>query len=440
MAQKLSVLLAGPGHEVVNYQMMPAFLSDSRLAVAGQAMNWDVLKSQLPVYKPEVLVVQAGVAPGPDELINLVSGMQAWNGVTLVLLPPGATGARGAFENMPGVVAGVHSTEGLNFGELPALAYSAGETARARLMKVSAAPVMATQSVPAGVGYMPPGLQPVMTGTKRIAVLSHAGGAGVSTIAEGLAYELAVRLSIRTLLFSLGMPAAAASHLRLRYIPSMTEFFERPGRASIQSAIQRLEGLDVIVAPDNSLEYLRMGQVVDTAAPNSIYAGLTAAEDGSYAAMIMDLPGAETPWMLHPLYFANQLLIVARPTMADLFATRHTLSALGILGSKLPRESIYLVLNQGSETSPFTPRQFLEELASALDWAPPIAAVIEHDPNILAAQNQRVPAVTRSEKLTRGVRQIISNLFPGMENTLSQAQDNNNGSKSVFRMPKFRLG
>jgi cellulose biosynthesis protein BcsQ len=437
MAQKLSVLLAGPGHEVVNYQMMPAFLSDSRLAVAGQAMNWDVLKTQLPVYKPEVLVVQAGVAPGPDELINLVSGMQAWNGVTLVLLPPGASGARGAFENMPGVVAGVHSTEGLNFGELPALAYSAGETARARLMKVSAAPVMAA---PAGNGYMPPGLQPVMTGTKRIAVLSHAGGAGVSTVAEGLAYELAVRLSIRTLLFSLGMPAAAASHLRLRYIPSMTEFFERPGRASIQTAIQRLEGLDVIVAPDNSLEYLRMGQVIDTAAPNSIYAGLTAAEDGSYAAMIMDLPGAETPWMLHPLYFANQLLIVARPTMADLFATRHTLSALNILGSKLPRESIYLVLNQVSEASAFTPRQFLEELASALDWSPPIAAVIEHDPNILAAQNQRVPAVTRSEKLMRGVRQIISNLFPGMENTLSQTQENNNGSKSVFRMPKFRLG
>ncbi|PKO11522.1 MAG: hypothetical protein CVU39_28845, partial [Chloroflexi bacterium HGW-Chloroflexi-10] len=96
--------------------------------------------------------------------------------------------------------------------------------------------------------------------------------------------------------------------------------------------------------------------------------------------------------------------------------------------------------NQVSEASAFTPRQFLEELASALDWSPPIAAVIEHDPNILAAQNQRVPAVTRSEKLTRGVRQIISNLFPGMENTLSQAQENNNGSKSVFRMPKFRLG
>ncbi len=49
-----------------------------------------------------------------------------------------------------------------------------------------------------------------ITGTKRIAVISHSGGVGCSTIAENLAYDLAVRLSVKTLLVSMGLPPAAA--------------------------------------------------------------------------------------------------------------------------------------------------------------------------------------------------------------------------------------
>lgn len=446
MGEKIFVLLAGPGHETVNYQMLPPFLAEDRVHVVGQAMTWDSLMAQLEVYTPEVLVVHGAIAPGSDALRNLVTTIQAWNGVALVILPEAEAHAKGSFQSLSGVVAGVY-VGAVNWAEMAAQAYSAGQTARARVTKVTAAPVMAapalaSQAAPSSLGasYMPPGMQPVLTGTKRIAVLSHAGGAGVSTIAEGLAYELAVRLSARTLLFSLGMPAAVAAHLRIRYTPNMVEFFERPTRASIQSAIQRFEGLDVLAAPENSIEYLRATQVVDTQAPNSIFAALNAAEDGSYAAMVMDLPSAETPWMLHPLYFANLVLIVARPTLADLFTVRHTLAALSLLGSKLPRESIYLVLNQVSPESAFTPRQFSEELVNSIDWAPPLAAVIEHDPNVLVAQNQRVPAVTRSDKLSRGVRQVISNLFPGMERSLGESEANGNGKKATLRLPKFRFG
>jgi cellulose biosynthesis protein BcsQ len=436
--EKISVFLAGPGHDVVTYKMLPAFMDDRRLSVVGQATNWDVLSSQLATFQPEVLVVHGGMSAGMDSLRQLISGMQAWNGTSIVLLPEAESSSLGSFQNMPGVVAGAFVLP-VNWPELPALAYSAGETAKARVTKVSAAPVLMAEGAPAGNGYMPPGLQPVLTGTKRIAVLSHAGGAGVSTIAEALAYELAVRLSVRTLLLSLGLPAAATAHLRLRYTPNMVEFFERPGAASIKAAIQRMEGLEVLVSPENSLEYLRAGTTVDPQAPNSIYAGLLAADDGSYASMVMDLPSAESPWMLHPLAFANIALIVARPTVADLFAVRHTLNALSTLGSKLPRGSIYLVLNQRKDTSAFTPRQFQEELVSANDWAPLMAAAIEYDPNVQAAQDQRVPVVTRSEKMARGARQIISNLFPGMDRTLEQTE-NDNGGKSLFRLPKFRLG
>ena len=97
-----------------------------------------------------------------------------------------------------------------------------------------------------------------ITGTKRIAVLSHAGGAGCSTIAENLAYELAVRLSVKTLLVSMGLPPAAAPHLRLRYLPNLTEYFDHPGKASFQAAIQRRENLEVLLAPESSLEYMKI--------------------------------------------------------------------------------------------------------------------------------------------------------------------------------------
>lgn len=435
MAEKISVFLAGPGHEVLNYQMLPPFLPDERLLVCSSATSWDGLQATLQTHKPEVLVVHAGLAPGAEPLMKLLGTMQAWNGTAIVVLPEGTAGFRGAFQNMTAVVSGVFVLP-VSWSELVSRAHSAGVTARAKLAKVAAAPASVLAG---GGGFASQGLTPIVTGTKRIAVLSHAGGAGVSTIAENLAYELAVRLSIRTLLFSLGLPPAVVSHLRMRYAPSLTEFFERPGKAVIQAATQKLEGLDILIAPGNSIEYLRGQATEDMQAPNSIYSALLSAEDGTYAAMVMDLPGAETTWMLHPLYFANIALVVARPTTADLFATRHTLTTLNALGNRIGRESIHLVLNQASDASAMTPRTFLEELASDLGWAPPIAAVIEQDAEVQRAQDQRLPAVTRSEKLAKGVRQIIAALFPGMERSLANLPENSS-SKSFLRLPKFSLG
>ena len=433
-SEKISVLLAGPGHELVFYQMQPPFLSHPQLIVSGHATSWEALQTSLQTVKPDVLVVHASVAPGADPLLKLLMSLQAWNGAAIVILPEALANFQGAFTNLSSVVSGVFVMP-VTWHEIPGRAFTAGETARYKTSQISAASQPAAPSA-----FSPQGMAPIVTGTKRIAVLSHAGGAGTSTIAENLAYELAARLSVRTLLFSLGLPPAAAAHFRLRYIPNLTEFFERPGKPAIQSAIHKVEGLDILLAPENSLEYLKAAtHSADLKAQNSIYSMFLAAEDGSYAAMVMDLPLAESEWLLHPLFFANLALIVARPTMADLFAVRHTLNFLGSLGNRLPRESLYLVLNQASEASALTPRRFLEELSGDLGWAPPIAAVVEHDPQIQLAQDQRLPPVTRSEKLARGVRQVIGTLFPGMERAVQMAPEGQ-GSKSFLRLPKFKLG
>ena len=87
---------------------------------------------------------------------------------------------------------------------------------------------------------------------------------------------------------------------------------------------------------------------------------------------------------------------------------------------------------------PPLPYQQLEELSADLGWAPPVAAVIEHDPNIQTAQDQRIAPILRSEKLARGVRQLISTLFPGMERAIQQTETQS--TKSFLRLPKFKFG
>ncbi|NCP86786.1 MAG: hypothetical protein CO094_08920 [Anaerolineae bacterium CG_4_9_14_3_um_filter_57_17] len=442
MAEKYSIMLAGDGHDLVFYNLQPPFLPRADMIISSLPTTWATLRDSLEQTRPDVLVVHSRIAPGPDDLLKLLADMKTWNGAAIVLLSEVDARLQGAFAAMTGVVAGVY-VEPINFATLPDEAFRAGQTVRSRTQQITAQPQVAAAVSSAGMSglgasaFAGAGL---VTGTKRIAFLSHCGGAGTSTLAEALGYELAVRLSVRTLLLSLGLPPAAVPHFSsLRYNPSLTEFFERPGKPAIQSAIQRVEGLDVLLAPENSLEYLKgAANSADLQAPNSIASMLLAADDGQYAALLMDLPTTETEWDLHALSFANTGIIVARPTMADLFATHHTLNWLSNLGGILPRESTYLVLNQAGAGNAFTPRQFLSELSEAAGWTPPILAVIDSDPAVQAAQDQRAPAVSRSESLAKGVRQIIGGLFPRLGNNEAAAQVRPEPRSRLF--PKFRLG
>ena len=203
----------------------------------------------------------------------------------------GGRGVALAHKDFQGAFKGGHRARGIcapvNWTEIVQAAYGAAMTARAKLNQ--AAPMQQSVS-----GFSPGGASAYITGTKRIAVLSHAGGAGCSTIAENLAYELAVRLSVKTLLVSMGLPPAAAPHLRLRYLPNLTEYFDRPGKASFQAAIQRRENLEVLLAPESSLEYMRILESSDKGTgEGSINGMLIDSEDGRYAAIVMDVPSTK---------------------------------------------------------------------------------------------------------------------------------------------------
>jgi Flp pilus assembly CpaE family ATPase len=426
---KVSVLLAGAGHELVYYQMQPPLLSDARFLVAGHATQWPALENNLNDLHPELLIVQTDIAPDPETMKRLLQRLSAWQGVAVVVLPLGQKDLRGAYEGLH-VVRGVFVAP-VNWTEIAQAGYGAAMTARANLSQ--AAPMQQALGG-AAVG----GTAAFITGTKRIAVLSHAGGSGCSTVAENLAYELAARLSVKTLLVSMGLPPSAPPHLRLRYRPNLSEYFDRPGKAAFQAALQRRENLEVLIAPESSLEYMKIleGSSHGTG-DGSINSMLIDSEDGRYAAIVMDVPSSEDLWMAHSVIFANYALIVARPTLADLAATRHTLNLLlsGLKSEKrLARESIYLVLNQFTERSGFTARSFQDELAGTVGWAPPIAAVLPYDLAVTQAQDQGIPPVTRVDGFTRGMRTLIDVLFPNIG-----AQERGQAQRGVLRLPKVRF-
>lgn len=427
---KVSVLLAGAGHELVYYQMQPPLLSDARFIVAGHATQWQTLENNVNDLHPELLIVQTDIAPDPEAMKRLLQRMSAWNGVAVVVLPLSQKDLRGAYEGL-NMVRGVFIAP-VNWTEIAQAGYGAAMTGRANMSQ--AAPMQQAVAGPV-VG----GSAAFITGTKRIAVLSHAGGTGCSTVAENLAYELAARLSIKTLLVSMGLPPSAPPHMRLRYLPNLTEYFDRPGKASFQAALQRRENLEVLVAPEASVEYMKILESSGHGTGEGTINGmLIDSEDGRYAAIVMDVPSNEDLWMAHSIIFANYALIVARPTLADLAATRHTLNLLlsGLKSEKrLARESIYLVLNQFTDRSGFTARSFQDELAGTVGWAPPIAAVIPYDLAVTQAQDQGIPPVTRVDSFTRGIRSLIGVLFPNV----GSLESSSTGQRGVLRLPKIRF-
>lgn len=427
---KVTVMLAGAGHDVVYYQMQPSILADKRFMISGHAAQWSMFETNLNNLRPDLVLVQTDIAPDPDSLIHALQKISAWNGVAIVVLPLAHKDFQGAFTRID-PVRGVFVAP-VNWNEIAQAAYGAAMTARASLAQT--APMQQGVS-----GYSNSGTTTYITGTKRIAVLSHAGGAGCSTIAENLAYELSVRLNVKTLLVSMGLPPTAAPHLGLHYVPNMIEYFDRPGKAAFQAAIQRKENLEVLLAPESSVEYMH---ILESSAKGtgegSINGMLSDSEGGRYAAIIMDVPTCEDMWMMHSLLFANYALIVTRPTLADLTAIRHTLALLltGLKSEKrLARDSIYLVLNQTSNRSSFTARSFQEELSKLLGWAPPIAAMVPYDPGVSQAQDDGQLPVNRSDEFTRGIRGIINTVFPMMENPAARVD----GKKSVLRLPKIRF-
>lgn len=407
--EPVSVLPAGPDLQgFVMAQLYPAIASDpGRFRLATVAGDWNNFTHALHTSKPELVIIAAEIAPGPDALIETLARAP---GQAVVVLPPSWAQAQGAIENVH-TVCKVFIGPIANWAEIFSLGYSAVVTARTRTQ--SAAPL---QSLYAGSGNAARA-GAAAVGTRVIAFISATGGAGRSTLAESLAYELAARRGIRTLLYSCDLPPAAAQHLKLRFTTNAGLFFSRP--AAFAEALQTREGLDVLVAPYDSYGYAQAAQQADKEphADNSLRALVQASWVQGYAAVILDLPAGESNWTLHPLLVANTVVVVARPTIADLLGAVHTVKLLTehMAGQhRIPRQAMYCALNRVSQHSSLTPNTFHQEATQAAGgFFPPIIATFEDDPAIPAIQDrQQIPGVV-ADNFGRNIQRLADSFFGG---------------------------
>ena len=245
-----------------------------------------------------------------------------------------------------------------------------------------------------------------------------------------------------TLLMSFDLPPTVVSHLRLHYSPNAMEYFARPGDG-FAASIQSREGLEVILAPENSVDYQKAAEHSATHKneADSIYSLVMASWMRNYAAVLLDLPAGETPWSLQGITAANTAVIVARCTMADMAATRHTLILLleRLVGEhRIPREAIYLVLNQVQDKAALSPSEFHQGLVANYGWAPPVAAVIPYLPAIPRLQDEQVPVVKRVDELEKAIHKLADQLYP-RRGPAGQNGGTEQSSKSRLRIPHIRF-
>lgn len=425
--QKIRLMLAGQDAQSTIYNMNPVFTHDRRYQVMGVVSEWQDLEKQLPLLKPELLVIHTAIAPNLHLLLTVFAKMEVWHGIILAVFPQSDWENRGSLEKT-GNLRGSFVTP-VNWTDVATRGFNAVMTERARL-SASIAGQDRSQRFSS--------LSHNVTGTKTVAVIPVSGGVGASTIAGNLAYELQIRFHIQCLLMGLDHPAAVVPHLGLHYRPNATEFFMRPGEG-FSSALQKKEGLDILVAPENSIEYAKaQEQTIDRNSPQSIYSMIIEGWGREYAGIILDLPSSENTWLLQGIAAANTAILVTRPTLQDISATWQKLRLLEeklVLEHRIPRENIFLIINQASEYSSFTAHEFYIELSSLHQWAPPVTAIIPYDPKISREQDRSKAPILVVDELRKGIDATANALFPG----IIKEQMTSKPKRGLFSKLPFRI-
>ena len=397
--QQVMTVLAGVDSGIVYQQMVPAFANDNRFAIGTTCNNWGEFERTLEQLRPELLVTQASIAPSPDQLIKALSRLNIWNGVAIVLINPDEKPTQSLFERVASVRRVI--TLPAHWGEVTEVGYSVVITERTK--KISSETMIPTAKTQQAVS--------TLTGVSTVAFISASGGTGRTTLAENIGYELG-RTGAKTLLMSMDLPTPTPLHMHLRTTPDAAEYFSNP-KEGFNRCIQRYADLlEVILAPESSMSYAKYGSYDDDA--GSVYGLVHQTWNKTYGAILLDLPAGEGPWMMQPLLAANKVVIVARPTLADLRGVLHIMELITSVINRdvqIPKTNIFLVVSQFTERSTFSPDQIIKELSQQAGWNPMLAGTIMYDPIIpLIQDNQELPIV-KNDEYAKSIRAIISRVF-----------------------------
>jgi cellulose biosynthesis protein BcsQ len=421
---KIAVGFAGPDLQQITRDYV-LIANDTQMSLSLMQSNWELFQKSLDEGEPDLLIIYADVAPGVDALAEELAKLKT--AVAIVLLPTGWADLQGAVEKVD-TVRGVYVQPAAP-AEVLKRGFNAVQTERAKRQAIS----------PLGQVFSRADRSAVVVGTRVIAFISAQGGVGKSTLAEGFGFELAARRNINSLLFSFDLPPTAVLRLDIRYQPSAQEFFAQPGPLGFKESIQTTkDGLDVVIAPCESYTYAN----VATAGPEdarSIRSLVITSYAFNYGAILLDLPSGEGAWTMQPLLAANLVLIVSRPTLDGIRATAHTARLLTEnlqSNHRVPKENIFVVLNQRTKNSTFTASSFHQKGANEYGWFPPVLTTIDFDPVIPQAQDAARPAINVSEDLGKNIAGLADTFY----GDLNQGSKNGRYKGRSFMGIRIRMG
>jgi MinD-like ATPase involved in chromosome partitioning or flagellar assembly len=421
---KIAVGFAGPDLQQITREF-GLVASDDQMAIVMMQSNWELFNQGLEEGEPDLLIIYADAAPGIEALVDRLSKLK--NAVAIVLLPTG-------WADLQGVVEKVDTVRGVYIlpvapAEVLKRGISAVNTERAKRSTIS----------PFGEMFRAGVKSASVVGTRVIAFVSSQGGVGKSTLAEGLGFELAARRNIRSLLFSFDLPATATLRLDIRSQPSAQEFFSQPGPLGFKESIQTTkDGLDVVVPPNASYMFANAA-LVNPEDPRSIRSLVVTSYAFNYGAILLDLPAGEGAWTLQPLLVANLVFIVSRPTLEGIRATAHFARLLTEdlqSDHRVPKESIFVVLNQRTKNSTFTASSFHKKGSDEYGWFPPVLTTIDFDPVIPQAQDAARPAVNVSEDLGKNIAGLVDTFYGNQEH----GNHNHHNKGHSFLGIRIRMG
>ncbi len=435
--QPAAVFLASGNVPLLAQQMIPTFNNDAaRFQLLGFSNQWDDVLRDGQRLKPDVMVIDAGIAPDPETLKDYLAKLVGI--IAVVILPPDWADFQGQFEAIQGSVRGVFIAP-VNWVAVANSTYTAVQTERVR--STSASPLAAVYQSPSTARL---GSQAIV-GTKTIAFCSFSGGSGKSSLIEGVAATLGHN-NIRTLLCSFNFPAAAAGHFRLGLLPSATEWFNRPSLEGFQASLQKMPGLDaldVLMAPH---DYHLMSSVTVRPMhdPASIYNLVLAAGAGNYAVILLDLPPFnESIWAMQAVLAANTAVLVCRLTRHEQLAAiqaYHLLTRRFAEQIRIPADAIYAVANFISPTNDMSERDFQAAVAHHTGTFPPFIASFPYTPELPAVQTHGVSPLfeAKCDAFSRVARSLAGKLVGSSVSMAGEREEAKPGLK-LGRF-KFSLG
>jgi hypothetical protein len=103
---------------------------------------------------------------------------------------------------------------------------------------------------------------------------------------------------------------------------------------------------------------------------------------------------------------------------------------------RIPKESIFVVLNQRTKNSTFTASSFHQKGSNEYGWFPPVLATIDFDPVIPQAQDAARPAINVSEDLGKNIAGLVDTFY----GNLDHGSNNNPYKGRSFLGIRIRMG